>query len=46
MRLRQEGNTLLGILGIALVFVYFVLAILCNSLRDPQVQRFGTCFSA
>ncbi len=41
-QLRQEGNTLLGVLGMALVFVYFVLAIQFNSLRDPLVVLLGS----
>ncbi|MGB5335396.1 MAG: efflux RND transporter permease subunit, partial [Woeseiaceae bacterium] len=34
-QLRQEGNTMLGVLGIAVVFVFLVLAVQFNSLRDP-----------
>src|SRR5690606_31512460 len=41
-QLRQEGNTLMGILAIALVFVYFVLTILFNSFRDPLVVLLGS----
>jgi multidrug efflux pump len=41
-QIRKEGNTLAGILGIALVFVYFVLAILFNSFRDPLVVLLGS----
>jgi len=41
-QIRQEGNTLVGILGIALLFVYFVLAIQFNSFRDPLVVLLGS----
>ncbi len=41
-QLRQEGNTLVGVLGIALLFVYFVLAIQFNSFRDPLVVLVGS----
>jgi multidrug efflux pump len=41
-QLRQEGSTLVGVLGIALVFVYFVLAIQFNSFRDPLVVLIGS----
>ncbi|MBR9910116.1 MAG: efflux RND transporter permease subunit [Gammaproteobacteria bacterium] len=41
-QLRQEGNTLAGILAVALVFVYFVLAIQFNSFRDPLVVLLGS----
>lgn len=41
-QLRQEGNTLVGVLGIALVFVYFVLAVQFNSFRDPLVVLIGS----
>ncbi|MAT51649.1 MAG: multidrug efflux protein [Porticoccaceae bacterium] len=41
-QIRQEGNTLMGILGIALLFVYFVLAIQFNSFRDPLVVLLGS----
>ena len=41
-QLRKEGNTLVGVLGIALVFVYFVLAIQFNSFRDPLVVLIGS----
>ena len=41
-QLRQEGNTLVGILAIALAFVYFVLAIQFNSFRDPLVVLLGS----
>jgi multidrug efflux pump len=41
-QLRQEGSTLVGVLGIALVFVYFVLAVQFNSFRDPLVVLIGS----
>lgn len=41
-QLRQEGNTLVGTLLIALIFVYFVLAIQFNSFRDPLVVLLGS----
>ena len=41
-QLRQEGNTLTGILGFALLFVYFALAIQFNSFRDPLVVLLGS----
>jgi multidrug efflux pump len=41
-QIRQEGNTLAGILFIALVFVYFVLAVQFNSFRDPLVVLLGS----
>jgi multidrug efflux pump len=41
-QLRQEGNTLFGVLVIALVFVFLVLAIQFNSFRDPLVVLFGS----
>ena len=41
-QLRQEGNTLAGVLGIALIFVYFVLAVQFNSFRDPLVVLLGS----
>lgn len=41
-QIRQEGNTLMGVLGIALVFVYFVLAVQFNSFRDPMVVLIGS----
>jgi multidrug efflux pump len=41
-QLRQEGSTLVGVLGIALVFVYFVLAVQFNSFRDPLVVLVGS----
>ena len=41
-QVRQGGNSLVGILGVALVFVYFVLAVQFNSLRDPLVVLLGS----
>jgi multidrug efflux pump len=41
-QLRQEGNTLFGVLMMALVFVYLVLAIQFNSFRDPWVVLIGS----
>jgi multidrug efflux pump len=41
-QLREEGNTLFGVLLIALVFVYLVLAVQFNSFRDPLVVLLGS----
>ncbi|MGB0893214.1 MAG: efflux RND transporter permease subunit [Parashewanella sp.] len=41
-QMRNEGNTLVGVLGVALVFVFFVLAIQFNSFRDPLVVLLGS----
>jgi len=41
-QIRQEGSTLVGVLGMALVFVYFVLCIQFNSFRDPLVVLLGS----
>lgn len=41
-QIRLEGNTLEGVLLIALVFVYLVLAVQFNSLRDPLVVLLGS----
>ena len=41
-QLRKQGNTLMGVLGIALVFVYLVLAVQFNSFRDPLVVLLGS----
>jgi multidrug efflux pump len=41
-QIRQGGNSLMGILGFALIFVYFVLVIQFNSLRDPLVVLLGS----
>ncbi|MFT4823858.1 MAG: multidrug efflux pump [Halioglobus sp.] len=40
-QIRQEGNTLLGALAFALAFVFLVLVVLFNSLRDPLVVLLG-----
>ncbi len=41
-QLRQEGNTLIGVLAIALAFVFMVLAVQFNSFRDPLVVLLGS----
>ncbi len=41
-QLRQEGNTLFGVLMVGLVFVFMVLAIQFNSFRDPLVVLLGS----
>ncbi len=41
-QLRKQGSTLMGVLGIALVFVYLVLAVQFNSFRDPLVVLLGS----
>src|SRR5690606_7136940 len=41
-QLRKQGNTLMGVLGMALVFVYLVLAIQFNSFLDPLVVLIGS----
>jgi len=41
-QLRQEGNTLVGVLGISLVFVFLALAVQFNSFRDPLVVLIGS----
>ncbi|TQV82653.1 efflux RND transporter permease subunit [Exilibacterium tricleocarpae] len=41
-QLRQEGNTLVGVLMIALVFVFLVLTVQFNSFRDPLVVLLGS----
>lgn len=41
-QLRQDGNTLLGVLSISIVFVFLVLAIQFNSFRDPLVVLLGS----
>jgi multidrug efflux pump len=40
-QIRQEGNTLMGALAFALAFVFLVLVVLFNSLRDPLVVLLG-----
>ncbi|MFT5573701.1 MAG: multidrug efflux pump [Cryomorphaceae bacterium] len=41
-QIRLEGNTLEGVLLIALVFVFLVLAVQFNSFRDPLVVLLGS----
>lgn len=41
-QLRQDGNTLLGVLSISIVFVFLVLAVQFNSFRDPLVVLLGS----
>lgn len=41
-QIRKEGNTLIGVLGIALAFVFLVLAVQFNSFRDPLVVLIGS----
>jgi multidrug efflux pump len=41
-QLRQEGNTLTGVLAVALAFVFMVLAVQFNSFRDPLVVLLGS----
>lgn len=41
-QLRQQGNTLFGVLMAGLIFVFFVLAIQFNSFRDPLVVLLGS----
>ena len=41
-QLRQEGNTLVGVLGISLAFVFLALAVQFNSFRDPLVVLVGS----
>lgn len=40
--LRSEGNTMTGVLGIATVLVFLVLAIQFNSFRDPLIILLGS----
>ncbi len=40
--IRNEGNTLMGVLGIAMVLVFFVLAVQFNSFRDPLIILLGS----
>jgi multidrug efflux pump len=40
--IRSEGNTMIGVLGIAMVLVFFVLAIQFNSFRDPLIILLGS----
>jgi multidrug efflux pump len=41
-QIRLEGNTLEGVLVVALVFVFLVLAVQFNSFRDPLVVLLGS----
>jgi multidrug efflux pump len=41
-QIRLEGNTLEGVLLIALIFVFLVLAVQFNSFRDPLVVLLGS----
>ena len=41
-QIKLEGNTLEGVLLAALIFVYLVLAVQFNSLRDPLVVLLGS----
>jgi len=41
-QIRKEGSTLMGVLGIALLLVYLMLAVQFNSLRDPLVVLLGS----
>jgi multidrug efflux pump len=41
-QLRQEGSTLVGVLGISLAFVFMALAVQFNSFRDPLVVLLGS----
>ncbi len=41
-QLRQEGNTLIGVLGISLLLVFMALAVQFNSFRDPLVVLLGS----
>jgi multidrug efflux pump len=40
--IRSEGNTMLGVLGIAMILVFFVLAVQFNSFRDPLIILLGS----
>ncbi|MFD2167035.1 efflux RND transporter permease subunit [Thalassotalea euphylliae] len=40
-QLRKEGNTMVGVLLVSMVVVYFVLTIQFNSFRDPLVVLLG-----
>jgi len=41
-QLRQEGNTLVGVLGLSLIVVFLALAVQFNSFRDPLVVLIGS----
>ncbi len=40
--IRREGNTLIGVLAIAIVLVFFVLSVQFNSFRDPLIIILGS----
>ncbi|WP_100643032.1 efflux RND transporter permease subunit [Alteromonas facilis] len=40
-QLRKEGNTMIGVLLVALLVVYFLLTVQFNSFRDPLVVLLG-----
>ena len=40
--IRSEGNTLLGVLALAMALVFFVLSIQFNSFRDPLIILLGS----
>lgn len=41
-QLRQQGNTLMGVLMIAIIFVFLVLSVQFNNFRDPLVVLVGS----
>lgn len=41
-QLRKDGNTLVGVLLVSLIVVYFLLTVQFNSFRDPLVVILGT----
>ncbi|CAA0110297.1 Efflux pump membrane transporter BepE [BD1-7 clade bacterium] len=41
-QIKKEGSTLVAVLGVALAFVYFVLAVQFHSFRDPLVILLGS----
>ncbi len=41
-QLRQEGSTLIGVLGVSMIFVFLALAVQFNSFRDPLVVLIGS----
>lgn len=41
-QLRQEGSTLVGVLGVSMIFVFLALAVQFNSFRDPLVVLIGS----
>lgn len=40
-QIRNEGSTLMGVLGVSSIIVFFILAIQFNSFRDPLVVLLG-----